>query len=317
MLRLDFSPKPRPGCGDVLVRVCASSVTAADTMIRKGEPFYGRLFLGLFKPKISTPGTGFSGVIEELGSQVENYQVDDEVFGEILFTSADYSMGTNAEYVLVPKDQLMFHKPSGVSHIEAASICDGLVTSLNFLRNVFNLKSGQSILINGASGSLGTAAVQVSANLGAKVTAICSDKNRELVTSLGADIAIDYQDESFKGLLGTYDVIYDTVGKLSFTDCKKHLKADGAFISPVLSVRLLIDMLITRAIGDRKALFSATGLLDREARQQLFNHAVDLLAQSKVHQVIDRTYVIDEVKAAHEYVETGRKVGNLALVPSA
>ena len=316
VLKIGVSRRPNPGNRDILVRVYASSVTAADTMIRKGEPIYGRLFLGLFKPKFNTPGTGFSGVIEELGNQVENHQVGDQVFGEVLFTSDNLTLGTNAEYVCVPEDQLVFHKPNNVSHIEAACICDGLVTSLNFLKHVVQLKSGQSILINGASGSLGTAAVQIAKVIGAKVTAVCSDRNRELVKSLGADIVLDYTQEHFEHSLKQYDVIYDSVGKLSFIKCQKHLTEHGAFISPVLSIGLLANVLRTSLVGNRKARFSATGLLERAERYQLFKHAIGLLAEEKVRQVVDRTYLIDEIKAAHGYVETGRKVGNLALIPS-
>lgn len=285
-------------------------------MIRKGEPYYGRLFLGLFRPKFSTPGTGFSGVIEELGDQVESYRIGDHVFGEVLFTSGNFALGTNAEYVCVPEDQLLFHKPKNVSHVEAASISDGLVTSLNFLTKVMALHHGQSILINGASGSLGTSAVQIAKALGARVTALCSDKNRELIKSLGADTVVDYTQKQFEESLEQYDVIYDTVGKLSFTKYKKYLTTRGVFVSPVLSIGLLVNMFRTALIGKRKALFSATGLLARAERYQLFNHAIELLTEGKVRQVVDQIYLLDEVQAAHSYVETGRKVGNIALVPS-
>jgi len=308
--------RPKPGKTEILVRVYASSVTAADTMIRKGEPYYGRLFLGLFRPKFNTPGTGFSGVIEELGNEVKDLRVGDEVFGEALFTSGNTSLGTNAEYVCVPQDQLLFDKPKDVSNVEAASISDGLVTSLNFLTRVVTLKPGQSVLINGASGSLGTAAVQIAKVLGANVTALCSDKNRELVKSIGADTIIDYRQKGFEESLEQYDVIYDTVGKLTFANYKKYLTTRGAFISPVLSISLLLNVLKTALIGRRKALFSATGLLARSERADLFKHAIELLNEGKVRQVVDQTYLIDDIQAAHSYVETGRKVGNIALVPT-
>lgn len=174
---------------------------------------------------------------------------------------------------------------------------------------------GQRILINDASGSLGTAAVQIAKELGAHITAICSTKNGLLVSSLGADVVIDYTQDKLDEKLGTYDVIYDTIGTLSFSRYKNHLIKGGVFISPVLSLRLLLHVVMTSITkAERRAKFSATGLLERTQRIELFNQAIQLLETKKVRQVIDRTYPIDNVKQAHCYVETGRKVGNLALV---
>lgn len=309
VLNVEEVDKPTPQSKQVLIRVHAASVTAADIMMRRGLPIYGRLFIGLFKPKVSTPGTGFAGTVEALGDEVESFEVGDSVFGEVLFAA-----GTNAEYVCVSEDELVFKKPDSISYIEAASVGDGLVTSLNFLTKVVSVKKGQAVLINGASGSLGTAGIQIAKYLGANTTGVCSGKNTELVTSLGADKAIDYTQATMRESLEKYDVIYDAVGTLSYSYYKQFLKEGGVFVSPVLSLKLLLQTLTTAIIGKKRALFSATGLLDNTQQVELFNKAKLLLEQNKHRQVIDRTFTLNEIRSAHGYVETGRKVGNVALV---
>jgi len=223
--------KPTPKKNEILVKVIASSCTAADSMMRQGRPYFGRLFIGLTKPKYPVTGTGFSGVIEVAGEDVNEFSVGQAVFGESIFGS-----GSNAEYLCVPQDALILHKPKALSHEEAAPLCDGALTSLNFLKDVANLQSGQRILINGASGSLGCAAVQLAKHFGAHVTGVCSTKNIGLVKSLGADHVIDYTQQDFSLEKNAFHIVYDTVGKRTFKECNKCLKEGGQFISPVLSL---------------------------------------------------------------------------------
>jgi len=219
VLQLREIEKPTPKDDEVLIKVSAASVTAADTMMRRGTPIYGRLFIGLTKAKHPIAGTGFSGTIEAIGCNVNLSQVGDEVFGETLFGA-----GTNAEYTCVPENGTLTLKPSKLTHGEVASTCDGALTSWNFLNVMAKVQRGQSVLINGASGSLGTAAVQLAKHLGAEVTGVCSTSNVEMIKSLGADHVIDYTETDFISTGDTYDVIFDTVGKSKFSKSKRALK---------------------------------------------------------------------------------------------
>lgn len=309
VLQLHEVDKPTPKDDEVLVRIQASSATAADVMMRKGAPVYGRLFLGLFKPKVSTPGTGFSGTVESIGNDVNTFKVGDDVFGEVLLGA-----GTNAEYVCVAQHELLFAKPDNISHSKAASLGDGAVTSMNFLHNLAKVTSGQRVLINGASGSLGMAAIQIAKHQGAHVTGLCSAANVALVKSLGADVVIDYTKESMEGELEHYDVIYDTVGKLSFSPYKEFLNEEGVFVSPVLSLKFLGHVLLTSLMGGKKAMFSATGLLPVNEARKLFEGVRSMVSEGSLLQVLDREFSLDQISDAHRYIETGRKKGNLALV---
>lgn len=248
VLELVEVPKPALEPGKLLVRVHASAVTTADTMMRSGTPAFARLFLGLKRPK--------------------------------------------------------------------NPLTDGALTSLNFLREVAGLKPGQRVLINGASGGLGTAAVQIAKAIGADVTGVCSGRNADLVLSLGADRAIDYSQEDFTRLEDRYDVIYDTIGKSSFSRCRGVLTEGGIYLSPVLRFRMLFQMLLTARSKGRKARFSATGLRPEPELHALLRDLVALIDQGKLVTVIDRTYPLHEAREAHRYVETGRKRGNVLVIPS-
>ena len=308
VLKIEETQKPIPKNNEVLVKVHAASVTAADIMMRKGAPRYGRLFIGLFQPKIKTPGTGFAGVVEEAGCDVTDFTLGDRVFGEVLFSS-----GTNAEYVCVNEKNLIFPIPKGMSYLEAAPVCDGALTSLNILQNLANLKAGQSILINGASGSLGTAAIQLAKNIDANVTGICSAGNVELVQSLGADNVIDYTKDDFTKNGHQYDVIYDTVGKLSYTQCKGSLSKNGIFVSPVLSLSLLMQVLLTAVFSCRKAKFSATGLVPIPALRDMLGKLIRYIEKDELRSIMDKSFTLHEITQAHGYIETGRKIGNVTL----
>ena len=250
VLELREVDRPSPKANEVLVQVAAASATKADTMMLTGKPYFARLFIGLTKPKQATPGTGFAGTVVAVGEEVSKFQVGDQVFGETAFR-----FSSNAEYLTLEEDGVILPLPEGLPMHEAATFCDGHLTSYNFLKELANVQPGQRVLINGASGALGTAAVQIAKALGAHVTGVASSINTGLVKSLGADEFINYTVEDFTTRWDSYDVIYDTIGKSSFSKSRKALKADGKYLSPVLSLGLLLQMMRTSLIGNKKAIF--------------------------------------------------------------
>lgn len=308
VLKLKEVEKPTPKSNEVLIRVYAASVTAADSMMRKGTPFYGRLFLGLMRPNNPIPGTGFAGVIEAVGSDVKLLSEGDSVFGE---TGVGFS--TNAEYVCVPSEGVLATKPANMTYEEAAPVCDGALTSLSFLKDIGKIQSGQKVLINGASGSLGSSAVQIAKYFGAEVTGVCSTTNLEMVKSLGADKVIDYTKEDFTKTGQTYDIIFDTVGKSSFSGCKGSLTQKGIYLSPVLGLPLLFQMMWNSKIGSKKAKFSATGLRPVSELRVLLNKLKELIEQGKIKSVIDKSYPLEQTAEAHRYVDKGHKKGNVVI----
>jgi len=311
VLKLSEAIKPIPKANEILIQIKASSVTAADTMMRKGEPYYGRLFIGLTKPKNPVPGTGFSGIIVTTGKDVSAFKVGEAVFGEIVL-----GPGTNCEYVCVPEDGVVLRKPENISFAQAAPVCDGALTSMNFLKSIANMKPGQRILINGASGSLGSAAVQLAKILGAEVTGVCSTSNIKMVKDFGADQVIDYTKTDFTTKNEFYDIIYDTIGTLSFTACKKVLTSEGQYISPVLGAPLLYQMIKTSILGGKKAKFSATGLKPVAELKILLLELKGFLEKGSLTTWIDKSYSLEEIALAHQYVDTGRKKGNIVLINS-
>ena len=308
VLQLQQVAKPKAKDNEVLVAVHASSATTADSMMLTGKPYFGRLFTGLTKPRHPIPGTGFAGVVESVGKNVQNFQPGDRVFGE---TTLGFS--TNAEFVAVPENGVILHMPEGLSFAEAATFCDGPLTSLNFLREIAQLKPGQKVLINGASGSLGTAAVQLAKYLGAEVTAVCSTRNVGLVESLGADHVVDYSKKDFTQNGQRYDIIYDTIGKSSFGKSKNALAENGQYISPVLKFSLLRQMFWTSNMGKKKAKFAATGLRSDDELRTMLAELVDIYKEGRLKVVIDRQYPLEKVAEAHTYIAAGRKKGNVVI----
>ncbi len=309
VFQLQEVEKPHAKANEVLVKVQAASVTTADGMIRTGKPYFGRLITGVFKPKHPIPGTGFAGVVEHAGAAVKNFAVGDRVFGE---TTLGFS--TNAEYVTIPENGVLAKMPDNLSYAEAAGFCDGHLTSWNFLKKIAQLEAGEKILINGASGSLGTAAVQLAKYKGAEVTAVCSTRNIGLVKSLGADHTIDYTQQDFTNNNGKFDFVFDTVGKSSFAKCRKILAPTGQYLSPVLNFGLLLQMLFTAKLGKQKAKFAATGLLSEEELRKLLLELIEIYKEGKLHTVIDRQYPLEKTAEAHRYIATGRKKGNVVVM---
>ena len=307
-LELHVVELPKPSNNEVLIRVSTSPVTAADTILRQGSSLIGRLVFGWKRPKIPTPGTGFSGTVVSTGENVQAFSVGDQVFGE---TGTKFS--AHAEYICLPADGLLMERPERIEEEFAATLCDGPLTSYNFLIELANLQRGDKLLINGASGSLGTAAIQIAKNMGAHVTAVCSARNIELVRSLGADDVIDYNEQDYTAARGQYDVIYDCVGKSSYRRSRGALKPAGRYICPVFSLHHLLLMLFTRGFLSKKALFSATGLLPVPKLKILLAQLLPLYQEEKIRTVIDRRYRLDEIAQANAYVDTERKSGNVVV----
>lgn len=308
VLRVEEVAKPVPTDDEVLIKIRAAAVTAADTMMRSGKPYIGRLVLGLTKPKRSIPGTEFSGEIVEAGRNVKLFKIGDPVFG-----STDTKFGAYAEYICLPETDVMAIKPQKLTHEEAVAVNEGFMTALPFLRDTGNIQQGQKILINGASGAVGSSAVQLAKYFGAEVTAVCSTANLELVKSLGADRVLDYTKEDFTKSGEIYDIIFDTVGKSSFNRSKCALKADGQYLSTVLSFKLLWQMMWTSKFSRKKAKFAATGL--RAHQEKIKDLAVlnEFVEKGFLKPVIDKRFPIEQVVEAHRYVSTGHKKGNLIL----
>lgn len=310
VLQLKEVEKPTPKHNEVLIKIHAASVTAADSMMRTGTPLFGRLFMGLLKPKYPITGTGFAGEVEAVGKGTTLFKEGDSVFGESIF-----GFGTNAEYVCVPEDGMLATKPNNMTYEEAAPVCDGALTSLSFLKDVGQIQSGQRVLINGASGSLGSAAIQIANYFGAEVTGVCSAANVAMVRSLGAKKVIDYTQEDFTQSDKTYDIVYDTIGKSSFSRCKGILTKNGVYLSPVLGLPLLLQMICTSLAGGKKAKFSATGLRPQSELRELLNELIKLIEAGKLTSIIDRRYTLHQTADAHRYVEKGHKSGNVVVIP--
>lgn len=293
---------------EYLVKIKATSVTAAHCAMREGKPLFGRLMLGLTKPKTKISGTDLSGEVIEVGSQVTAYRVGDSVMA-----ATDIRCGAYAEYRAMTDKDPSTKKPTEVTHIRASAIMEGALTALPFVRDHGNLKAGDSILINGASGSIGTAAVQLAKLMGAKVTAVCSAANFDLVTSLGADKVIDYTKTDFTTLDEKYNIIFDTVGKLNFSNCKDSLLDGGKFLSLILELRLFRQMFLTKLTGTKKVIFAATGLRKKEEIEKDLHYIAKLLEEGKIKAIIDKSYSIDQIREAHKHVDTGHKKGNIVI----
>jgi NADPH:quinone reductase-like Zn-dependent oxidoreductase len=307
VLQLNEVEKPVPKDNEVLVKIHAVAVTTEDPLNRKGSPFIIRCATGLIRPKRPIQGAEFAGEIETVGKDVRLFKEGDQVFG-----STGTSFGCYAEYVCVPEDGFLAIKPSNMTYDEAAPIC-GSLAAWNFLKDKANIQNGQKVLINGASGAVGTAAVQLAKHFGAVVTGVCSSANLELVKSLGADRVIDYTKEDFTKSSETYDIIFDVASKSSFSRCKSSLTHEGIYLSTVLRVSILLQMLWTSKIGSKKAKFSATGLRSVPERLIFLKELVELIEAGKIQTVIDRRYPLEQIVEAHKYVEKGHKKGNVVI----
>ncbi len=312
VLQLEEVEKPAPKDNEILVKIYATTVTATECIFRKGEPFFSRLFTGLTKPKITTLGEELAGEVEAVGKDVKLFKKGDDVFG-----TAGPGFGANAEYICIPEDGVLTIKPTNMTYEEAASSVDGFLTALPFLRDKGNIQSGQKVLINGASGSVGAAAVQIAKYFGAEVAGVCSASNLEMVKSLGADSVIDYTTEDFTKNGETYDIIFDAVGKLSFSRCKSSLKENGIFLEAGIGLAIFPQILLTSIIGGKKAKIATTGLRPASERTKDLIFLKELIETGKIKPVIDRRYPLEQIAEAHRYVDKGHKKGNVAIIVSA
>jgi NADPH:quinone reductase-like Zn-dependent oxidoreductase len=297
--------KPTPKDNEVLVRIYATTVTTADCMMRRGDTFLSRILLGFIKPrkKYQILGTEFSGKIESVGSNVKKFKVGDEIYA-----FRGFGTGCYAEYKCIGETGSIALKPQNMSFTEAASVVDGATTALFFLKEKAKIQKGQKVLINGASGSIGTFAVQLAKYFGAEVTGVCSTKNMELVKSLGADKVVDYTKEDFTANVDTYDLIFDTVGKSSFKQCKKTLKIEGKYVVTVLTLNRILQSLWSKFAGKKKVIFAMS-----VNKTEALNFIRTLIEKGKLNTIIDKQYSLEELPEAHVYVEKGHKIGNVVI----
>jgi NADPH:quinone reductase-like Zn-dependent oxidoreductase len=301
VLRVEEVERPVPKEDEVLVKIHATTVNRTDCGTRAAEPFISRLFTGLRRPKRRILGSELAGEVEAVGAAVSQFEVGDRVFG--------MRAGAHAEFVCVREDRSLAHKPAGMSFEEAAAVCDGAIIALACLRKA-DLRKGRSILIYGASGSIGTAAVQLAKYFDADVTAVCNTKNVELVRSLGANRVIDYTQEDFTQSDETYDVIFDAVGKHSFRRCRGSLKPGGIYIETDLGFLWHVPVLalLTRRLGDKRV----TLPIPKYTKEDVL-FLKELIEAGRYRAVVDRSYPLEQVVEATRYVERGQKTGNVVL----
>ncbi|WP_319416039.1 NAD(P)-dependent alcohol dehydrogenase [Marispirochaeta aestuarii] len=305
VIKIKEIEKPVPKNNEVLIRVFASSMNRTDCGFRKPEyPLIIRLINGIYRPKITVMGSEFSGVVEEAGKDVKDFNTGDEVFG--LSTT---KFGTHAEYVCIAESGSIALKPDGVTFEEAAGVCDGLMLALAYIREI-DFSKEKKIIINGASGSIGTAGLQLARYFGANITAVCNGKNTELVKSLGAEKVIDYEREDFTKDNEKYDIVFDAVGKSSFFKCKKILKKNGIYFSTELGFmgQNVFLSLLTPLFRKRRVKFPVPK--DSKKDIEFFK---ELLEAGNYTALIDKVYSLKEIVEAAKYVETGGKTGNVVI----
>jgi len=307
VLEIVEEEKPEPRAIEVRVCLHATTVTRTDSQFRMGKPFIARLAAGLFKPSNQGLGGDFAGVVDSCGHDVRLFKGGEAVFGTI-----SPEQGTNCEYICVDSEAAIIEIPEGFTFEEAAAIPDGALTALPYLRDLGEIKEGEHILINGASGAVGSAAVQLAKYFGAEVSAVASQSSHSLLQSLGADRCIDYQQEDFTQSTVAYDIIFDAVGMSSFSAVKKVLKPNGKYLSTVPSLGHLFSMLSGGKKG-KKSLFMATGLRSPEKKRDDLLFFRTLMEEGKLIPVIDKSFPLEKAAEAHTYVDLGHKKGNVVL----
>ncbi len=302
VLRINEVTKPVPKDNEILLRIKATAVNSGDVRLRKADPFAVRFIFGLIRPKIKILGTVFSGVVESVGKDVKLFKSGDEVFGH-----TDMSFGSYAEYICLSENASIALKPANISHEEAASIPFGGVTALHFLKKAM-IKPGQKVLVVGASGAVGSAAIQLAKSFGADVTGVCSTANVDLVKSIGADKVIDYTKEDFTQNGETYDVIYDTVKAISVSGSIKSLSTNGIMILGAAGLSGMLQGLWISMTSSKKVM---TGVISHKAADIIF--LKELIEAGEFKPVIDRAYPLEQIAEAHRYVDKGHKKGNVAI----
>lgn len=313
VVRIVEADEPGIGDADLLVRVDATVVGVSDSVGRAGAPRFARLFFGLTRPKHPVLGSDFAGVVERVGGSVTRFAAGDRVFGTIAPIS-----GAHAEYVKVPADGAIVHVPEQVDQAEAVALIDGFLTALPFLRDAAQVRPGQTVLVNGASGTVGAAAVQLAKHFGATVDGVCSASNESLVRSIGADRVIDYTREDFTQVRNAYDVVFDAVGKRSFGQSRRALTSTGVYLTTVPSLAILLQTPFTRWFSrGRRAGILFTGLRDAQAKAADLALLVELVEAGALTPVIDRVVPFDDIVEAHRRVDTGHKAGSVVVAVTA
>jgi len=315
VLQLREVAKPAPNDNELLIKIHATSVNIGDLWARNFKamtpskftmplPLWlpSRMYFGFTKPKINILGSEFAGQVEAVGKDVKRFRKGDQVFGY-----RGQRMGANAEYLCVPQDGLVAIKPVNMTYEEAAAVPYGALTALSLLRKA-NIQPGQKVLINGASGSIGSAAVQLAKYFGAEVSGVCSTPRLDFVKALGADQVIDYTREDFTKNGETYDLIFDILGKSSFSKCKDSLEQNGIYLLASFKMKQLFQMLWTSLRGGKKVICA----LSSENAEDL-KFIKRLVEEGKLRSLIDRCYPLEKTAEAHRYIETGSRTGSVII----
>lgn len=298
-------PVPEPGDGELLVRVDATTVNRTDCAYRAARPFFMRSFTGLRRPRRTILGTEFAGEVVGTGAQVDRFEVGDRVFGYV-----EGRFGAHAEYAAVHQSASVATVPVGVSQTVAAAATEGFHYARSAIRRA-GVRPGDRVLVNGATGGIGSAAVQQLATMRVTVTGVCAGEHADLVRGLGADHVVDYETEDFTALPQHFEVVFDAVGKSTFGRCRRLLRPDGVYVSSELGPgwqNLPLSLIGTVRRGRQRVIFPFP-----EDNQAVVEEIRDHLAAGTFRPVIDRTYPLEEIAEAHRYVETGQKIGNVAI----
>jgi NADPH:quinone reductase-like Zn-dependent oxidoreductase len=305
VVRIAEVDKPAVRDHEVLVKIHVTTVNRTDCGFRSAKPFIVRFFSGLLKPKATVLGCEFAGVVEAVGGAVTSFEVGNKVFG-----FSEWRFGAHAEYLSIPEDGSLATIPANMTYEEAAPSTEGSHYALSLISKA-KIQSGHHVLVNGATGAIGSAAVQLLKSLGAVVTAVCDTEHVELVRGLGAERVIDYSAEDFTKDEQTYDVVLDAVGKSSFGRCKRLLKPGGIYLSTDLGPlsQNPILALVTPLFRGKKVMFPIPPKYD----QEMVRHFKEMIESGEFRPVIDRRYRLDQIVEAYGYVESGQKIGNVVI----
>jgi NADPH:quinone reductase-like Zn-dependent oxidoreductase len=308
VLRFERVPRPVPAEGEVLIRNHAVAVTPSDCAFRAADPAFARLATGLIRPRRPVLGGEIAGAVEAVGDGVTRLGPGDRVVA-----AAGVAMGGYAGYTRLPAEAVV-PIPDALDFVDAVAVIEGGLTALPFLRDHARIDAGQRVLVNGASGAVGTAAVQLAKHLGAEVTGVCSTANLDLVRSLGATEVIDYTRADFTGRHEAYDVVFDAVGKSSFRRCRRALRPGGTYLTTVPGLPVVLQALRTRRFGERTAVLAFTGLRPVRDKARDMALLLALADAGEIRPVVDRRWPLAQAADAHRYVDTGRKRGAAVLV---
>lgn len=307
-VRIEEVPTPQPGDDEILVRVRAATVGVVDGLARSGSPFYARAGFGVLRPRAPVLGSDFAGRVEAAGRDVTRFAVGDAVFGTVA-----PRFGAHAEYACLPEHGAVAPMPAGLSYPEAAALADA--TALCFLRDKALVRPGQAVLINGASGAVGAAAVQLARHFGASVTGTCSGPHAGLVRKLGAESVVDYTRADFTRAGRRYDVIFDVAGVSSFGRCRAALSPGGVYLTTAPSPAIMVQMAWTARMRppSRRAVVAFTGLRPADSKRRDLLYLRDLVEKSELAAVIGGRYPLERIAEAHARVDAGHKKGNIVV----